>query len=182
MIRMIIGVIVALSGFTGFPQGQIVQGLLIIALGAVIFMWGYRARQDKLAMRAEERGMDMEAAAYAAQADKTYTFRITGVTHPCRFANGYYDRQTAISSTRIGDPLFLHQYEWEGEPAIAVINRKTGHDLGVVPAEKVQRILKLMQQYDTSAVLVAKEDFDWQNDTYTGCDVRIDCVERGVNS
>ena len=181
MIRMAFGVLIVLSCIAGIAEGQIGQAVVVFALGAVIFLWGYRARQDKLAMRAEERQMDIEAAASASLAVKTFTFRVTGVTHPCRFANGYYDRQTAISSTRIGDPLFLHQYEWEGEPAIAVINRKTGHDLGVVPAEKVQRILKLMQQYDTSAVLVAKEDFDWQNDTYTGCDVRIDCVERGVN-
>lgn len=50
-------------------------------------------------------------------------------------------RQDLIGRIIPGDILDLEQYEYDGEPALMVINPKTGLDIGVVPAEDVEKIL-----------------------------------------
>lgn len=50
-------------------------------------------------------------------------------------------RQDLIGRIIPGDILDLEQYEYDGEPALMVINPKTGLDIGVVPAEDVGKIL-----------------------------------------
>jgi len=50
-------------------------------------------------------------------------------------------RQDLIGRIIPGDKLDLERFEYKGEPALMVIEPKTGLDIGVVPAEEVEKFL-----------------------------------------
>lgn len=67
-------------------------------------------------------------------------FHLHGIYHESK-KDPRKKRQDLIGRIIPGDILDLEQYEYEGEPALMVINPKTGLDIGVVPAEDVGKIL-----------------------------------------
>jgi len=172
-VKAFFGLFFIASGLRGISSGigTTVVGFL---LGGALLLWAWRDMKPRIL----EKQLQQEVAEAADAASKTFSFKLYGVTYPCQFANAPIHRQTAIEQSKIGDSLFFHEYEWEGAMALAVINRRTGHDIGVVPAVKVARVKSLIDQYDVSGVLIRKEEFVKNGQEYIGCDVRIDCVER----
>lgn len=80
----------------------------------------------------------------------TYSFQGTGISFNCRFPSSRFKgrpRQFVLDKCRTGDPVSLKLYEWEGAPALAIMANKYETDIGVVPADKVGRIRKLMEKY-----------------------------------
>lgn len=55
-------------------------------------------------------------------------------------------RQQLIERIIPGDVLDLEEYKYKGEPALMVIDPKTNLDIGVVPAEDVDRFLPYLDK------------------------------------
>lgn len=75
----------------------------------------------------------------------TYSFQAAGINHSCLFPSGRFKgrtRQFVLDKCHVGDAVYLRPYEWEGEPAFAIMSKKYDTDIGVVPADKIQLILK----------------------------------------
>jgi len=80
----------------------------------------------------------------------TYSFQAVGISFNCRFPSSRFKgrtRQFVLDKCRTGDPVSLKEYEWEGEPALAIMADKYETDIGVVPADQVTRIRKLLQDF-----------------------------------
>ena len=80
----------------------------------------------------------------------TYSFQAVGISYNCRFPSARFKgsaRQFVLDKCRTGDPVSLKAYEWEGGPALAIMADKYETDIGVVPADQVSRIQKILQQY-----------------------------------
>lgn len=81
----------------------------------------------------------------------TYSFQAVGITHGCSFPSSRFkgrSRQFVLDKCRTGDPVSLKEYDWNGSPALAIMAEKYGTDIGVVPADQVNRIRKLRQEYE----------------------------------
>ena len=68
-----------------------------------------------------------------------YSFEPIGYTYKCKI--GKIPRQDSIDKSRKGDPVTLTVYQYKGQNAYAVVNDRTGCDIGVVPADLI-RILE----------------------------------------
>lgn len=112
---------------------------------------------------------------------QTYTFQPTGPLHNCRFPDSHLSRQETISRSRRGDVVLLTKYEWEGEDAVAVINRRLGYDVGVVPADQVGVVVNLMDSYDVSGEIVNIDTFEYRGETKKHCDVTLKCYSKSTS-
>lgn len=200
MIMIICGGFIALCGVLLLLADPF-SGIIAIAGGIGFILWGRKRRIQKEARRQAEVSREIQgyidettapttrpappapsAPAKApkkssGRSPKTFSFRLAGVVFPCKYKS-YTDRQEIIALTEIGEPLELKRYEWEGEPALAVMNPRLGADLGVVPARNVDRVLKLMEQYPLEIYVEENTEFDYKGEDYTGCDIRINCIKR----
>lgn len=109
---------------------------------------------------------------------QTYTFQLTGPLHNCRFPDSRLSRQQTISKSRIGDAVVLTKYEWEGEDAVAIINRRLGYDIGVVPADRVDAVVNLMNSYDVFGEIVNIDTFEYKGATKKHCEVTLKCYSK----
>lgn len=110
---------------------------------------------------------------------KTYTFEPTGVRFECKFPSGRTKRQYAISRSRVSDPLELRFYEWEGEPAIMVINKRVGNDIGVARADKdLPKLQELLDRYDYRAMIEDFTQFEYDGETYSSAVVKVYLYDR----
>lgn len=180
MVRMVLGIFIAICGVINIPADP-GNGVLCIVFGAALAYWGRYARKKKEAGRVA--AVQNEIAGYVAAspdptASDTFTFEVTGVTHECRFSSMGRRRQDVMDGIHIGDKVYLKQYEWQGKPAFAVMDPKTNEDIGVAPRGCVKPLLKLVEKYSTSGMVVSKRNFEYKGDYYTGCEVRIDCMDK----
>lgn len=169
MVRIVFGALFLCGSLTNLTKGDLPGAAFGLVIGAVLIWYGWKAIEAKR----EEQRLIQEAEANVITA---FTFRLTGVTHECRFARAGTHRQQIISHHKVGDLCFLRIYEWEGEPAVAVVDRKTGEDLGVVPAKDVKKVVELMERYDTVARILTSEDFTYYGKNYTTFVIQIDCM------
>jgi len=151
------------------------SGLIILGL-IVWFLFFRKKDQDRgprLSAKYTGEPEDMGPVA------KTYSFEPTGVTHECKYPNARTSRQASIYRSRKGDPVELRVYEWQGKPAVAVINQRTGYDIGVAKAGSDSPALqKLLEQYDVRARIEDITSFEYRRDTYRNTIVTAYCYER----
>lgn len=130
-----------------------------------------RAPKSHREVMAEKRRRD-EAAKLAKQERlvKTYSFEPTGTTHDCRF--GKMSRQSALNLSKEGDCLSLKLYEWQGDPALAIMNDRINCDIGVAAKGKdLTNLLMLFQEYDSEGEILKFDKFEYRDNIYHGVDV-----------
>ncbi|MBQ9607317.1 MAG: hypothetical protein IJV16_09130 [Lachnospiraceae bacterium] len=109
----------------------------------------------------------------------TYTFQPTGTRFDCLFPiRGFGVRQRVLERSKIGDPVRLQVYEWEGVAAVAVINARIGADLGVVKKDQVSRVVDLITNYNVSGRIIKITDFDMNDKNYLSCEIRLEYYNR----
>ena len=109
--------------------------------------------------------------------DKTFTFKPVGVRFECKFPCRWGgERQIVLMRSKIGDPISLQPYEWNGALAFAVMNDRLGGDVGTVSRKNISKVKALLQDYNVSGVITKFDTFD---DDLTGLEVRLNCFKRG---
>lgn len=108
---------------------------------------------------------------------KTFTFKPTGTRYECKFPCKWGgERQIILMRSKIGDPISILSYEWNGGTAFAVMNDRIGGDVGVVAEKNRDQIKSILNRFDVSGVITK---FDSFGDDLIGLEVRLDCFERG---
>ena len=112
---------------------------------------------------------------------KTKSLTVTGTRYECLYPNrGISSRQAAIRRSKIGDPVSLKEYDYQGDPAIAVLNDQLGCDVGVVKNNQYKKtILNAMKKYDTRGEIIDISTFG-EDDDYI-CQIRIDCYDKEIS-
>ncbi len=89
---------------------------------------------------------------------RTLTIKVAGVTFGCKYSEGFSNRQDVLETVEDGDEVTFRQYNYKGRPAVALIHEPTDSDIGVVPADMVEKVLDYMNQYDVVGLI---KDPDW---------------------
>lgn len=89
---------------------------------------------------------------------RTLTIKVAGVTFGCKYSEGFSNRQDVLETVEDGDEVTFRQYSYKGSPAVALIHEPTDSDIGVVPADMVEKVLDYMNQYDVVGLI---KDSDW---------------------
>lgn len=171
MVRIVFGVMFIIGGINGVRTSGIASLLIGLVIGAVLIWSGYNAVKKK---QAEKENV----AEIAERSVMTFSFMPVGTRFECRTPGQFKSRQEVLAITRVGDRCALECYEWQGNPAIMVVSRRVGQDIGVVPAKLTGRVLDLMNQYDTDVEITKKDDFKIDGEEYDGCEAKIYCMER----
>ena len=109
----------------------------------------------------------------------TYSFEPTGTRFECRFPiKGFAMRQRVLQKSKVGDPIMLQVYEWEGKNAIAVMNARLGVDLGVAKKTQVSKLVGLLNDYHVTGRILKFTDFDVRNENYLSCEVELEYFEK----
>lgn len=155
------------------------------------FAWGFgRKKKKKKGILVSEYRMNMQQKRIEdekAKAEKekrfvkTYTFEPTGILHDCKFTAK--SRQYAIIHSRVGNPVSLRVVEWQGEPAIAIINDKLGYDIGMAKATKdLPRLLDAYKKYDIEGTIQNIHTFEYKGEEYLGVEVMLKFYEKEDNN
>lgn len=119
---------------------------------------------------------------------KTIKTAIVGTRYTCLYPKGTIgNRSRALSKSKIGDPVSLRVYEYEGAPAIAVINDRLGVDIGVIKQESIQRILKVLHDNDVKGKITKRDSYFENNDEENGeliytCTVQLFYTKRKMTT
>ena len=89
---------------------------------------------------------------------RTLTIKVAGVTFECKYSEEFSNRQDVLETVEDGDEVTFRQYNYKGRPAVALIHEPTDSDIGVVPADMVEKVLDYMNQYDVVGLI---KDSDW---------------------
>ena len=116
MIRFIFGIIVVISGF-GALISEPAAGISTFIIGFLIMLWGWKAMHAP------------KTCSYL------YKFDVVGMSHKCQV--GKISRQKSIKESLPGDTVTLQQFIYDNKRAYAVVNDRTGNDVGVVPADSI---------------------------------------------
>ena len=178
MIQIIIGALFLIVGISGgIERGDMSFLATGVAIGAGLIFWGLRSRR-----RRQDRNPVIEPVIHEVSVsqerpiEKTFSFRVTGTTHQCRFPKRPGTERTyVIARHRVGDAVYPKLFEWEGRPAVAIMSMKEDVDVGVVPATMTMDVVKLMEAYDISGAIIAKDTFEYRGNSYNGCDVQLIC-------
>ena len=113
---------------------------------------------------------------------KSKTLTVTGIRYECLYPNkGIFHRQGALRRSKLGDPVSLREYDYQGDPAIAVINDRLGCDVGVVKNNQYKKtILNTMKKYDTRGEIIDLRVFG--EDEEFICQIRIDCYDKEIDN
>lgn len=114
--------------------------------------------------------------------EKTFSFSITGTRYPCKFPSRYSERQTTISHSHVGDVVLLKEFEWEGETAFAVVNKRLRTDIGVVPKKLLSKVMALVSEYDIAGKITAINTVEIKGDSCKTCDIILDCYKNDALS
>ena len=87
-------------------------------------------------------------------------------------------RQRVLQKSKVGDPIMLQVYEWEGKNAIAVMNARLGVDLGVAKKTQVSKLVGLLNDYHVTGRILKFTDFDVRNENYLSCEVELEYFEK----
>ena len=179
MIQIIIGALFLIVGISGGIQRGDMSFLAVgVAIGAGLIFWGFRSRRRTDAEPVEPVIHEVPVPRVM-PVEKTFSFRVTGTTHQCRFPKRPgTERSYVIARHRVGDAVYPKLYEWEGRPAVAIMSKKEEVDVGVVPATMTMDVVKLMEAYDISGAIIAKDTFEYRGNSYNGCEVQLNCRTR----
>lgn len=78
-------------------------------------------------------------------------YRITGVQYACK-KNPKQNRQVVLKQLKIGAPLVLEYFEFDGKPAYMAISCKSGLDIGTLTEPTAERL----KTYYPSGIFVGK--------------------------
>ncbi len=175
MTKKIFGILFIIYGISvsigiGYPHPNIVAGLIGIGIGLYLYYSSKNApKRTHIKKENESLGTPV----------KTFSFRATGFRFACRFpTNRFKERQNVLIYCKLGDPISLRQFEWEGAPAFAIISNKCGADFSVVPAEHVNAVLDLTEKYIVRGKIIELERIEYRKETYTVASVELDCYEK----
>lgn len=186
MLCIVIGVFIFVSGFACFTAGESVltmlpASLVCFALGGVLIRSGYKSmknpkpKSNTIATNSNTTFVPVQTSPPVG----TFTFEPTGTRFECKFPiKGFAMRQRVLQKSKVGDPITLQLYEWEGKPAVAVMNARLGVDLGVAKKAQSSKLNKLMNEYDVAGKIVKFTDFDMKNENYLSCEIQLDYYER----
>ena len=179
MIQIIIGALFLIVGISGGIQRGDMSFLAVgVAIGAGLIFWGFRSRRRTDAEPVEPVIHEVPVPRVM-PIEKTFSLRVTGTTHQCRFPKRLgTERSYVIARHRVGDAVYPKLYEWEGRPAVAIMSKKEEVDVGVVPATMTMDVVKLMEAYDISGAIIAKDTFEYRGNSYNGCEVQLNCRTR----
>lgn len=177
MWKIILGAMFVLVGISNGLKDNDMEFLAVgVAIGAALIFWGLRSRRRRPDAEPGEPVIHKIPVPQEMPIEKTFSFRVTGTTHQCRFPKRPgTERSYVIARHRVGDAVYLKPYEWEGRPAVAVMSMKENVDLGVVPATLTEDVMELMEQYDVSGKIIATDTFEYRDNSYHGCDVQLIC-------
>lgn len=100
---------------------------------------------------------------------KSIKVKIVGTHYVCLYPKGALAHRTrALSKSKLGDPVSLKMYEYEGQSAIAVINDRLGVDIGVIKEESVPRILKILHDNHVKGKIIKRDSYFENNDEENG--------------
>lgn len=179
MIRIILGALMAAFGLLLLSVNDVILMLVFLVPGILLIYTGVRARTRRKEEQAAAQAFAEELEAMGEPA-KTFTFRGTGTTRKCKFGSGTRDGALALS--KVGDVCEFRQYEWEGKPAFAIINSRTGDEIAVVPAKDVDKVQNLLANYKAVTLIKNIDVFEWHNDMYHGCEIEMRCYEQEVSA
>ena len=174
MFKKILGILFLIAGTgalvgAGRPRPDFATGIVGVVIGLFLI---YKSVQSK-PRKNNSNDMPLE------QPIKTFSFQIAGFRFNCRFPTTRFEkRQILLNYCKLGDVISLRQFEWEGESAFALINDKYGADIGVVPAEYVNTVLKLNQEYTVHGKIIELNKIQYKGESYTICSVELDCYAR----
>lgn len=177
MIKKIIGGLFVIAGIgaligAGREQPDIITAIIGLGLG------GYLLYHSSKAKPVKESSSSFPSEP-TIQPIKTFSFQAAGFRFDCRFPNKHFrDRQSVLARSRAGDTLELRQYKWEGKPAFALISCRHGADVGVVPANHVQTVSELLENYTVTGKIVSLNEIEYQKEYYIKCDIQLSCFEK----
>lgn len=178
MTKKIFGIIFIIIGINSFfPSGQqhpnIASGIVGLALGAYLL---YSSRKN------EKKQQDIPSVSEQIQEKpvKTFSFKAAGFRFECKFpSKGWQQtRQDILIRSKVGDAINLRQYEWEGEPAFALISDRWRADVGVVPAEHIKTVSMLCEEYTVVGKIISLSRIEYRKDFYTICDIQLSCYPK----
>ena len=177
VIQIIVGALFLIVGISGGIQRGDMSFLAVgVAIGAGLIFWGFRSRRRRTAAEPVEPVIHEVPVPQEMPVEKTFSFRVTGTTHQCRFPKRPgTERSYVIARHRVGDAVYPKLYEWEGRPAVAIMSKKEDVDVGVVPATMTMDVVKLMEAYDIDGTIIAKDSFSYRGNLYNGCEVQLNC-------
>ena len=175
MAFIIIGAILILAGLSGIINGgltptAIVPLLICFAGGGGLVYLGLQRLKNPLPAEAPQTSAPVES-----PPDGTFTFEPTGTRFECKFPGKIIaDRQVALKRSKIGDPISLRIYEWQGNPAIAIMNDRLGVDIAVARSETQRdKLLKIINENYTTANIVRMTNFDYEGENYLNCEIEL---------
>lgn len=95
--------------------------------------------------------------------------KVVGVTYPC-VQGGCDTRQEALENLRYKDTLLLEYFEYEGEPAYRVYNKRNYSDIGNLKSELSKEISK---KYSDCQLDVTDFEITGSDGENYGCNIRI---------
>lgn len=180
MWKIILGAMFVLVGITnGLKDNDMAFLSVGVAIGAALIFWGLRSRRRRPDAEPGEPVIHEIPVPQERPIEKTFSFRVTGTTHQCRFPKRPgTERSYVIARHRVGDAVYPKLFEWEGRPAVAIMSMKEDVDVGVVPATMTMDVVKLMEAYDIDGTIIAKDSFSYRGNLYNGCEVQLNCRTR----
>ena len=188
MIALIFGVffiITAIRALFNITQsGALPTMIFCLALGGLLLYYGYKRIKNPPPKKEPVPGQTSTSIPTPAQAPTTpvvgtFTFEPTGARFECRFpAPGFNVRQRVLRKSKVGDPVKLQVYEWEGKPAIAVMNERLKADLGVIKKSQVSKLYSILSEYEVIGSISKFSDFDYRGESYRSCEIQLNYHER----
>lgn len=182
MVLIVIGALFVLTGIRALTQitepGALPSMLVCFAIGGALLYLGYKKIKDP--PPAKEPIPEPTAPPVPSSPPVgTFTFEPTGTRFECCFpTKGYAARQRVLMKSKVGDPVQLRVYEWEGKPAIAVVNARIGADLGVAKKTQSSKLNNLLNDYTVTGAITKFTDFDLKGENYLSCEVKLEYFEK----
>lgn len=101
-------------------------------------------------------------------------FHLRGINYKSKI-NPNYDRQYLITGIRKKDTFKLQEYTYKNKPALMVVNERTGLDIGVVPAEDVDKILPHINKPHT---VVIKDRYYFEDNNSVGYKMQFQVIDQ----
>jgi hypothetical protein len=175
MAFIIIGAVLILAGLSGLIRGgftpaAIVPLLICFAGGGALIYLGIKRLKNPRPVEAAQ----MSVPAYGPP-DGSFTFEPTGTRFECKFPGKIIsDRQVALKRSKVGDPISLRIYEWQGNPAIAIMNDRLGVDIAVARSETQRdKLLKIISENNIAANIIRMTDFNYEDENYLNCEIEL---------
>lgn len=184
MALIIIGAFFIITGVRALMDitkpGALPVMLICFAVGGVLIYFGYKKIKNppQIEDSASIPTTPIPVAPPSSASLGTYTFEPTGTRFECKFpAKTLRVRQRVLTKTKVHDPVSLQVYEWQGSPAVAVMNDRLGVDMGVIKKEQTGKVMNLIQNYRIIGEVKEITDFDYKGENYLSCEIQLEYFE-----